>query len=131
MTYKVMKHYLHYSLQVFYQPVLLQDPETTPRGKSKHGLKLGPGCDLTKIFVKVCYSSSTHLRVKPRASGLQMLLAKSATSDFYIFIVNCVNQLKPKTTLKYSNGNGALKQVSSDLGLALRVEAFLYICTWK
>ena len=95
-------HYLHCSLQVFYQPVLLQDPETTPRGKSKHGLKLGPGCDLTKIFVKVCYSSSTHLRVKPRASGLQMLLAKSATSDFYIFIVNCVNQLKPKTTLKYS-----------------------------
>ena len=33
--------------------VTYKDPESAPRGKSKHGLKLGPGCDLTKIFVKV------------------------------------------------------------------------------
>ena len=33
--------------------VTYKDPDNGPRGKSKHGLKLGPGCDLTKIFVKV------------------------------------------------------------------------------
>ena len=33
--------------------VTYKDPDNGPRGKSKHGLKLGSGCDLTKIFVKV------------------------------------------------------------------------------
>ena len=36
--------------------VTYKDPESNPRGKSKHGLKLGPGCDLTKIFVKVPFT---------------------------------------------------------------------------
>ena len=32
--------------------VTYKDPESGPRGKSKHGLKLGPSVDITKIFVK-------------------------------------------------------------------------------
>ena len=32
--------------------VTYKDPESGPKGKSKHGLKLGPSVDITKIFVK-------------------------------------------------------------------------------